>query len=163
VSLRTPDRCRTIAPHELVSARRVPHALALLKTGQIVPLRRGRVIALDLSGRVVRSFDGVPAARIFQLLQGRLDEVDAEYVGQTNQVNGHVAELRTNTRPKFLVLHDGSRLLRGEPLQLCQELTNFPGQGHSEVLRRMKLLPVPFPREGSDAFSKLSDRGQRFP
>jgi len=77
----------------------------------IAPLRPARVIASDLGDRTVCSLYCVSAAGILELVDGRLHKIDAEYVGQAHQIDGHVADLGTNAWPDFLVPYDRGRLL----------------------------------------------------
>jgi hypothetical protein len=60
----------------------------------IALLWRSWVIAADLRRRAVGGFDGVPTARLRQLVQGCLDEIDAQDVSQAYEIDSHIAQLR---------------------------------------------------------------------
>jgi hypothetical protein len=81
-----------------------------------------------------------------QFAVGDLEQVNAQDVGETHEVDGHVGELVTDVVGPVGV-HDLGGLLRGEPLEDLEQLPDLAGQRHRQVLGRVELLPVPLSGE----------------
>src|SRR6516164_8227173 len=102
-----------------------------------------RVLFAAAPRLVCRVFRGVD----FELFGRSECEVNVELVVQPHEVEEDVGEL---------LRHFGARLgaERGglgvrEPLEMLEELGGLNAQGHREILRRMKLVPVALCREAA--------------
>ena len=83
------------------------------------------------------------AVRSADLLPQRRGDVYVEDIGDLQKVGKDVRDLLTDPfrlpRPR----HDGSRLLRSEPLEDFDQLADLTGERHDQVLGGVKSLPVP--------------------
>lgn len=71
----------------------------------------------------------------------RTDQIDIQHVSPSNEIHQHVSELV----PHVLGAgrgHHRSRFLRRQPLEDLTKLADFADKGHSEVLRRVELIPI---------------------
>ena len=88
------------------------------------------------------------------LVVGGAQQIDAELVGQPQQIDEHVGELEPHALAALGV--ERAALLFGQPLKLLDELGGLDGQRHREILRRVKLLPIARGRERGEALLQRS-------
>lgn len=97
---------------------------------------------------------GVLAGVLFEFFVGGVDEVDAEMVGEVQQVDRDIAHFLFDRGP-FLG-REVAALLFGQPLEALEQLAHLAGQRHGEVLRAVVLLPVALLIEAPDLLYQLS-------
>ena len=88
------------------------------------------------------------------LSSAALQQIDAELVGDAQQIDEHVGELEPHALAALGV--ELAALLLREPLKLLDELGGLDGQRHREILRRVKLLPIARGRERGEALLQRS-------
>src|SRR5512134_3699923 len=90
-------------------------------------------LAPGLGHRVPLLVDG-------ELLLRRPEQVYPQAVAETNEKEQDVRRLQLHLRE--LLLRELVALLRGEPQEMLQQLPGLRGQGHSDILGSVELLPV---------------------
>jgi hypothetical protein len=113
--------------------------------------RRLRSRSADVVGRV-------PAVRFGELVQASPNEVDTENIGQSNQIDHDIPELRLDPRRGVGIVHDGRRLFGRQPLELRYQFSHLTGRRHHKVLRIVKLAPVTLFGEGTHPLRQILDR-----
>ena len=93
--------------------------------------------------------DGVLLRVQLELALGRGREIDVELVAEPQQEEQHVGGFQRDVLARGR--RKRGRLLEREPLEMLEELADFSGNGHGEVLRIVKLVPVALVGEGGEA------------
>src|SRR5690606_23242308 len=91
-----------------------------------------------------------PVGRILGLVQldllgGSFEQIDAEPVGEAQQVDEDVRELVPNLAAFLLV--ERRAFVLGQPLKELEQFAGLRGERHGEILRRVEALPVALGRE----------------
>jgi hypothetical protein len=115
----------------------------------ITPAERGS------SRRSRGGLDRVAAAGLGRLLAGGFDQVEAQHVGQADQVDGDVAQFGAHAGAQLRVVEHCRGLGRGQPLEFGQQFADLGGQGHRQVLRGVEALPVAVHGERADLLGQL--------
>src|SRR5437763_17209383 len=98
------------------------------------------------------------------LCVGRGKEVDAEAVGELDEVERDVGDLVEDVLRQLGIVAPGPRLLRSEPLEERDQLADFAGKRHHEILRGMPLLPLADGGEVAEALGQLLEgHGRGYP
>lgn len=80
------------------------------------------------------------------------DWIDAQGIGKLDQVEQDIGNLSAYCFK--LLLRQRATLRLRKPLEVLQQFGGFDDQCRCQVLRRVKLLPVPFSRKLVQLFSK---------
>ena len=119
------------------------------------------VTSLGLVARVLvcaaaREVGGILGAILCHLLLAGGEQIYAESIGQTHEINLDIGDLIRDGRERLLVERVG--LFGSQPLKVFLQFARFDREGHGEILRAVEALPLAFLDEGGDVAAKLLER-----
>src|SRR6185369_6366334 len=106
-----------------------------------------------------------PVGRIFDRIYGDLPlgssvKVDIKLDGNPDQIDENIGYLFLHRRPHLLLQQMAAVTIH--PLEVLHQLRRLGNKGHGEVLRGVKLIPLPLPGKLPQDFLQGLDRGYSF-
>ena len=102
---------------------------------------------------------GEPLLRRVHLGVGCFPKVDAEDVGQSDEVEQHIGDFLCGPRVQGFIGSECFRLVSGQPLEQLAEFADLTDQGKDQGFGVVELLPVAFGGEGAHAVAQIAQVG----